>query len=504
MNNFRTLVINANSVTGKVAEIEHLINYTDPDAIIMSETKIDKTVSTSEFLNPSLGYTTFRKDRKMGGGGVLIAIKNIYVSTQVEMSDINAEVVWTEILLSKSRKLFVASFYRPPDHNVTPLDSLHDSLKSIAAKIRNNPNSVVIIGGDFNCGDIIWDSNTVKHTSTRKPLHEKLLEIIADHGLSQLQRSPTRESNILDLFLTSHPGLVKTMSTIPGISDHHILVADCQIMPNRSKKPPRNIFKYKDANWDKMREETLDFNTNFVSNIQSFTVQENWSKFKAHLTCIMNRYIPSKTVKNNQRLPWFNNSIKRVIRKKQRQYNKAKRTKKDVEWAKYRSLQNLASKMMKKSRLDYINNMLTESVESKNNKPFWKYIRSQKQDNIGVAPLKEKGVLFSGSNDKARILNSQFQSVFSDEDTSDIPEISGNPVPSIKKLIIAQPGVEKLLLRLNTSKATGPDNIPCRVLKELAPELAPALTALFNQSLSLGTIPVDWSKAFISPIFKKR
>ena len=41
------------------------------------------------------------------------------------------------------------------------------------------------------------------------------------------------------------------------------------------------------------------------------------------------------------------------------------------------------------------------------------------------------------------------------------------------------------------------------MLKELSHELAPALTALYNQSLSSQAIPDEWKHAFISPVFKK-
>ena len=39
-------------------------------------------------------------------------------------------------------------------------------------------------------------------------------------------------------------------------------------------------------------------------------------------------------------------------------------------------------------------------------------------------------------------------------------------------------GVEKLLSKLNIHKATGPDEIPSRILKEYASEIAPTLTLL--------------------------
>jgi hypothetical protein len=47
--NWRTLVINCNSAPGKRAELENLIDYTEPDVLILTETKIDSTVSAPNF-----------------------------------------------------------------------------------------------------------------------------------------------------------------------------------------------------------------------------------------------------------------------------------------------------------------------------------------------------------------------------------------------------------------------------------------------------------------------
>ena len=56
---------------------------------------------------------------------------------------------------------------------------------------------------------------------------------------------------------------------------------------------------------------------------------------------------------------------------------------------------------------------------------------------------------------------------------------------------------------LKPHKATGPDKIPPRLLKELAIELAPVFTILFNASLKQGVVPSDWRSAHVAPIFKK-
>ena len=55
----------------------------------------------------------------------------------------------------------------------------------------------------------------------------------------------------------------------------------------------------------------------------------------------------------------------------------------------------------------------------------------------------------------------------------------------------------------NPSKASGPDEIPCKLLQAVADEIAPAIAAFFRQSLATGKLPDPWRTAWISPVYKK-
>ena len=61
----------------------------------------------------------------------------------------------------------------------------------------------------------------------------------------------------------------------------------------------------------------------------------------------------------------------------------------------------------------------------------------------------------------------------------------------------------KLLSNLNPDKAQGPDDIRPIIMKELREEIAPVIQLLFKKSISMGKIPSDWTKANVSPVFKK-
>ncbi len=122
----------------------------------------------------------------------------------------------------------------------------------------------------------------------------------------------------------------------------------------------------------------------------------------------------------------------------------------------------------------------------------------------GYLEIKSNTQLYCDSKSKAEILSRQFQSVFTREDTTtSIPTLPGIPYPTLPGLQITSLGVEKLLRQINPTKASRPDELPNRILKETATTLAPYLAAIFTQSLSSGQLPQDWLDANISPAYKK-
>ena len=73
----------------------------------------------------------------------------------------------------------------------------------------------------------------------------------------------------------------------------------------------------------------------------------------------------------------------------------------------------------------------------------------------------------------------------------------------MNNISITTSGVQKLLANLKTDKAMGPDEIHPSILKNLSSELSSVISHIFQQSLDTGSIPDDWKKANISPIYKK-
>jgi len=135
-------------------------------------------------------------------------------------------------------------------------------------------------------------------------------------------------------------------------------------------------------------------------------------------------------------------------------------------------------------------------------KRFYRFIKHKKMDYNGVSPSKVDGKLVSDPKLKAEALNKQFKSVFISVADFE-PESINSQYPSISPINITSPGVLKLLKELNPTKASGPDNLSPRVLRELSHQMTEPLTIIFQKSLNEGVVPTDWRRPNVVPVFKK-
>ena len=146
----------------------------------------------------------------------------------------------------------------------------------------------------------------------------------------QINDLPTRNDRILDLMITSHPTLVTRTTTCPpiGKSDHDILSVSTNITPRISKQRSRSVPNYKKANWEGIKQDLISSRdkciVKFESGTNIDTVEENWKQFKEAI----GKHIPRKKIGKHHDVPWMATDIKRLIRKKQRLYNKSKKIKK--------------------------------------------------------------------------------------------------------------------------------------------------------------------------------
>ena len=223
------------------------------------------------------------------------------------------------------------------------------------------------------------------------------------------------------------PDPIRMPYSVPGISDHCAVVTKLDIDPPYRHTKPRPVRQFKKANWEAIRQQIRSCWTSFSENSPSRSVNENRLKLKSILNQCLDKFIPTKMTSPRENLPWLSKSLLASL------YSKAKRTNKADLWAKYKLCKRQTQRAIRSARWSFLKNILSESLEQNNSKPLWRYIKPKRQDGNGVSPLKENGHLHSDSRRKAEILNNQFCSVFTSEDTKNIPKLPGPPNTEMPK-----------------------------------------------------------------------
>lgn len=506
--NLNVMSVNCNSMQslGKRAELQALIEDHQPHVILGQESKLGPEHLTSEIFPSS--YTTFRKDRKTGGGGVFILLRNDidYVEGAFDEITTDSEIVWAQLKLPGTKLLNIASAYRPPNSKVEHMSKMQDHLKQVYSKYRN---ATYIIGGDFNLPSIDWTEDEVvsnsNHSSNDTKTCSIFLDTLNDLGLSQHCKEITRPAsqNTLDLMLTNNPGSVIDVTSQPGMSDHNVVLANFKLATGRNRRPQRRIYQYKKADWDQVREAAEQLTTEyFARDPDKYSVSENGLFIEDGIQKIIDKEIPSKLSKSKESYPWITPTVRKAQRRRDRYYAKAKKTRSPKTWSKFKEARQDAKNEIRNSHREYLKGIIGENL-AEDPKPFWSYIKSLRKDNTGIPTLRTKnGIPAATDNTKANALVDQFTSVFTQEDLDNLPELP-QAFPDMPHITFGEHGVEKLLSNINPSKAGGPDQVPARFLKETAKAVSPMYTHLFRQSYEQGHLPDTWTKAVVCPIYKK-
>ena len=264
------------------------------------------------------------------------------------------------------------------------------------------------------------------------------------------------------------------------------------------------MYLFKRADTESLKGEiTHYYNDEFKQHIEAIDINETWEKFKDVLNKLMKKHIPQRNVKQNCKLPWVNNVIRRLMRRRKRARAKSKKTGKVADWNRYKGMDKDLKKQLREAHTEYLTNIFADD-DDRLSKKAWAYIKSRRKENIGIPPLIDNnGRLCEEAQDKAEILCEQYTSVFTKDDgRAPVPTVPYN-LPSMPHVTIDANGVQKLLTEVKINKANGPDLIPNTVLKECNRELAPILTDIFRKSLRDGRLPKDWLTANVVGIYKK-
>ncbi|MCG8033229.1 MAG: hypothetical protein JAZ03_13755 [Candidatus Thiodiazotropha taylori] len=493
---FSLVHYNVQSLLNKVDLVEpELSNF---DVISLTETWLNDTITNQDiaFNNFQL---PFRRDRIGDShGGIAVYVKTgIPCKRRDDLELINIECMWLEVNI-RNRKILVGTFYRPP--NSTPL-VLNEIENSIGLAVDTGITDIIVLG-DFNL-------NILNTQSERK-----ISDLCQQYNLNQLINEPTNyteySSTIIDLIMVSNMHSVNLSGVgepflMQDIRYHCPTFCIFNFKKHNLQSFTRKIWLYDRGNYAELRQQVSDFEWDTIRNDNINTYAES---FTDNLLSLAEQCIPYKTVTIRPRdLPWINSHIRKSMRKRNRLFRKYKRDHSINTYSRFKQARNIVISLLRKSKQNYIaslaNKLKTNNLSVQD---YWKTLKSfiKPSQNSSIPPLVKDNVYISEDSEKANLLNSYFvEQTLIDDQSATLPCTINNNTPKLSTIQIQPKEVEDTLKSLKLGKASGPDNINNRILKELAEPLSNPLSDLFNYSLSQCDFPNKWKEANVSPLFKK-
>ncbi|KAI8512623.1 hypothetical protein Bbelb_092620 [Branchiostoma belcheri] len=406
------------------------------------------------------------------------------------------EALWIELTPPKSKHLLLCCAYRPPN------DTDFFSLFKESMDKASDTNLETTILGDLNCNLLI----------DKGPAED--LNFLCDlYDLTNLIKEPTRvteqSSSLIDVILTSNSCKYSNSGVYKGgLSDHHL------IYTHRGLKQPKPSPKWISARiFKRFVEEDFIADLERVpwSTISALgSVQDMWLAWKSLFEAVCNKHAPVKKfrVKGTDRPPWLSEEIREMMSLRDQARCTAERTQNEKDWETYRHLRNHTKRLISSSK----QNHYTEEINQSQTKDMWKSLHSLlgKSKSSDIQSMKDETGEASSSLEIAKKLNNYFGTVaekLARSISKTMPSFS--PLEYVKRSLarfsftpITVDFVKQELRMLNTSKATGLDQLNNRLLKAAADVIAPSLTDILNESLAKQEFPEDWKQARVTPIHK--
>ena len=498
---------NIRGLSSNFESVEEYVLNASPHMLALCETGLDSNDMTGHLYIPGYSPIIAKHDHlNRHGHGLGVYVKEGFpCGRDLSHEDANSPYMCFRIALLHSTA-FIFVLYRPQDDGCQVFESIASQIDKIQL---DYPSANIHVCGDFNVHHKEW----LVHSNKTDPEGRHCHDFSVAYELTQIIDAPTRVPdvaghypNLLDLFLTSCPDrCTHTVSSPRGRSDHCMVSVSINVQCKKSSDAPfhRTVYRYSKANWDEFRSFMADAP---LKHFFKFKVSKAASLITDWVLAGIENFIPHKKYQqkpNSQ--PWFTPECAAAIAHRNHFFHLYHRNRCDETSAAFRTARNNCHRVLSEAKDAYALSIQARiDQEQLGSREFWRI--TNKVLNRGKSPIPaiiNDPEVLSSSSDKAEL----FAKIFSvnstlDDSNNPLPDFPPQTANSISSFKITVKEVSRLIRDLDSSKATGPDEIPVVVLKNISPEISPILTKLFNRCLKEKSFPSSWKTSSVCPVFK--
>ena len=489
-----------------------------PQVACIIETKLKPEILDTEVkIN---NYNIIRSDRKTRtcGGVAIYLISNLAYNIILQFSNSVCEALAIKI---PSNNTVICGFYRPPDCSPTEFT---EAINQVKVVLKNNEDSDIIFTGDFNFPEMDWSEPLLRKLkcsqNSYSPTNQlnTLLSLTDEYFLQQLITKPTRNNNVLDLVFTNITDTPHecTTSVYKSFSDHNLVKLVLQhkesvkqskmnISEDTPKPDSYRMYNFHKTDFEPIKSELSEIN--WIEKLSGKTVSEQLSTFNEILLKVVNKHAPIKKERDKAFKSKFYKERRALWRRRRRLMNKKFKNQNHVQ--KLEEIEILIKNSHTEEQL-HNENLAVEKIEL-NSKYFFSFANKTRKGRDMIGPLtdKETGKTISEAEDMANLLQTQYCSVFSTPDSSQLinnvnsffEEIIENQ-NNLCEINFTESDIAQAIKELKPNSAAGPDGIPPILLQKCCNQICLPLHIIFKNSINTGEVPGFLKDAIVIPIHK--
>lgn len=455
------------------------------------------------------GYHTVLPEAKSPRTAIYISKEMSTLAWEVKeySSDLIAVVIQTE-----TQKIQILNCYNPTssiyDRNTGTLPLLQEAIEEGAGQEQ-------IVLGDFNLHHPTWGGNTAQdqHWAADvliRTTNRAQLQLLTEPGTITWETA--RSCQTIDLVFGT-PGIQQCLQECRVRTDletgsDHLPIQTVVLQCTQSiQKAPTQRLQWKAAEWDKI-EARVEKRAEEIMQGQMDTqlhLDRTAQAIQDMVTQISNEEIPRARPSTQAKMSWSKECSRMVhiTRKLKRAWSQERSP---ANLAAYLSASHAKGKQIKRSSNLAWRKVVRETSEDP--RKIWKLARWARERADQKAPLPQfpeikdqSGTLQTDNKGKAEALAQHFFPSPRNANLQDIPHAT-YPEPFGMETEVLPEELQKILRKLPTGKAAGPDKIPNLMIKKCRGSLNAVLCKFFSACIGMGYHPKPF-KHSITVVLKK-
>ncbi len=466
------LLSNVTSLCNKVEEVS--VTMRAVDAGIVAITEAWQIVPEICAVDNYQLFHHLRKQRR--GGGVAVYCRNDLNPSHLDVNvPEGIEALWLRVSpTSHPRQLasiIVCTVYHPPRSPTAEMLVTH--LINTADFLRSKfPCSKLVICGDFNELDV-------------SPISQHL-------NLTQVVDFPTHGNSTLDLILTDVGTHYLPPQQLPpmGRSTHVTILLPATPTNSPSPAVTRTYRPTPDSAIRNFGQWITHHPWTEVLTVQD--VQQKWDYYQDTITTAYHHFFPTKTVRTHPNdVPWITPRIKRLIRQRNSAFH--------TDYTRYKSLRNQIIREIKAAKKTFY----PRKVHNLKEVNIAQWFRTLKDiSGLNSHPSSLPFTSHLSNQEAAESINNHFSTICQTLPTLDLTTLPAYLPSQLSPPTIYPFEIANIIKKIKYNRSTTPLDIPIKIYKEFAIELAIPLCSIINASLTQCKCPTQWKTAYVTPIPK--